>query len=102
MVQHLGRGVVVRVLTIALAVALAFAVGVAVTLLIATPSTDARDTIGISWPEGEADRVHGPGPGRAVSDLTIVDARWGHIACPPGKRPGAGGDSSVICVAGAP
>jgi hypothetical protein len=97
MLRQRARGV----LAIALAVALAFAVGVTVTLLIAPPSIGAHDAAQVSWhPSGVAE-VRGPAPGRAVGDLTTVDDRWRHLACPPGKRPGAGGDAAVICVAGA-
>jgi hypothetical protein len=89
-------------LAVALAVALAFAVGVTVTLLLAPPSARARDAVRVRWPMGAAAEIRGPSGGRAVSDLTTVDDRWHHIACPPGRHPGAGGETAVICVAGAP
>ncbi|HEY8601172.1 MAG TPA: hypothetical protein VIL85_22260 [Thermomicrobiales bacterium] len=102
MPHHRVGGATPRVLAVALVVALAFAVGVTVTLLLASPSARARDAVQFGWPATGAAEVRGPGGGRAVGDLTTVDDRWGHIACPPGKRPGAGGETSVICVAGAP
>jgi hypothetical protein len=102
MVQHFARDLALRVLAVALAVALAFAVGVAVTLLLAPPALGTGAAGRISRPTGGAAGVRAPGPGRAVGDLVTGDPRWGQIACPPGKRPGAGGESAVICVAGAP
>ena len=91
-----------RALAVAMAVTLAFAIGVAVTLLLAPPTLGAGVAERVSRQTGGAAEVRPLGSGRAVGDLTTVDPRWGHIACPPGKRPGAGGDSSVICVAGVP
>ena len=99
MVRYLTGVVVPRAHAAALALALAFAAGVAIAAVIALATLGVGDIARIGRPANGVVEVRAPGGGLRAGDLTTVDPTWRHIACPPGRQPGAGGEISLTCVA---